>query len=277
MSFSIFKLFRRNPKLDTNIADMHISTEWLSSLQNEDQFLVSFPRSGNRWVRTMLRDVIVLSHPEMPFPQNLKSWLPDIHTAPPSSQSKLHHDLPSRIIKSHNFRALRGRRMAYLFRQASDALVSFYHFHMKHEMWQEKVLALGMERFCLQMLPGWCAHVELALEQVRTAPEQTHLISYEAIKASPLPSLRALVKFYGLPADDDVLQQALENNTFERSRMQTGSRDLPNGPILRQGRVGAAIEELNEEVFAEIERTSGPFYEELTRQMQAQHAAALRE
>jgi hypothetical protein len=263
MNFSLGKLFRRETPLDTDVAGMPFDREWLAAIRPDDRFLMSYPRSGNRWLRTMLRDVFLLSRPEVDLPANHKILLPDIHASKAASfPPELVGVLP-RVIKSHNYRDLVGRSMIYLYRQAPDSLVSFYHFHLQHSMWPKQVAAMGLDEFCLRMLPGWCEHLQLAIQQRRSAPETIHSVSYETLKAAPAEQLRAIVAFLGLAADDAIIEKAVHENSFEKSRARLAEKKTARAPILRKGQVGGAAAELQPATLETIRAKADPVYAEL--------------
>ena len=56
------KLFPRRDALNRNIAGMPIHPVWQKHLGHSHQFIVSYPRSGNRWLRSMLADLLAPEH-----------------------------------------------------------------------------------------------------------------------------------------------------------------------------------------------------------------------
>ena len=242
-----------------DVLNMSIPTD---RLRDDDQFIASYPRSGNRWLRTMVNDVIVLNRPDLPPPAGLQALVPDFHQNEPDERVMEQFGLKSRILKSHNLQAIQGWRMVYLFRRAADALISFHHFHLKQPKWEETVKNLGVDKFCETMLPTWIGHVEMAVRQGEWLPERTCLISYETLHACPLEALRKAVGFLGIGATDDVIAKAVENNSFENSVAKlAGKKTEGAAPILRQGRVGGAAEELKPETLRKIEAASESLYQ----------------
>ena len=257
MNSFLSKILRSAPPLDPDIAGMVIPAERLQGLRENDQFIVSYPRSGNRWLRVIVRDVIVLNRPELPAPEDLKTLVPDLHHYEPDGPALAQFGVQARILKSHNLRDIAGRRMVYIFRQAADALVSFYRFRCQQPQWAATVSSMTLEAFCSAMLPGWIDHMEIAVRAANRSPEHTCFVAYEALHASPLPAVRKTVGFLGLHATDDVIARAIEGNAFEKNRAQLAPG---SGPILRKGRVGSASEELSTEMLTRIEAAAEPLY-----------------
>lgn len=84
MSFlGLFKKKLPKPGIP-EVAGMHIPTAHLRALLPSDQFLISYPRSGNTWMRHMLKDVNLLGRPDLPQELNPNHLMPDIHQSGPA-------------------------------------------------------------------------------------------------------------------------------------------------------------------------------------------------
>lgn len=252
------KLLRPGPVLEPDLAGMVIPAERLRRLRESDQFIVSYPRSGNRWLRMILRDVIVLNRPELTAPPDLKTLIPDLHHDAPDDSALAQFGVSARILKSHNLRDIAGRRMVYIFRNAADALVSYYRFRCQNPQWASTVSAMSLEAFCQTMLPGWIDHMKIAISAAETAPKQVHFIAYEALHTEPARVLRRVVDFLGIAVADEVIARAIEANSFVKNRAKVTEG---KGPILRKGRIGSAGEELSAEVLKEVEAVARPLYQ----------------
>lgn len=248
------------------VAAMAIPAERWESLRPSDQFVVSYPRSGNTWLRYLLREVIVLQHPELPAPADLEALLPTVHVAAPDDPAQEAFGLRTRLLKSHNIADLSGRRMVYIFREPADALVSFYH-HRRRKLARKGVeLEETLDGFCQRRVPVWCEHVRLGLEQHGAFPGDTLLLAYEDLHARTQAALRGVVDFLGLPASDAQLAEAIERNRFERLRSKEEQKAAPpasSAPgefFFRKGRVGGGGEELCAESVRLLERAARPLY-----------------
>ena len=114
---------RRSPSPRLGMASMPIAPEVLADLRDGDRFLVSFPRSGNTWLRHLLQELIILRRPDQPRPIDLETLQPSVHRGAIDRPATAAFNLPWRLLKSHNIRDLRGHQIIYLFRQPADALV----------------------------------------------------------------------------------------------------------------------------------------------------------
>ena len=245
MSFlGLFKKTQPKPGLP-EVAGMHIPATHLNALQPSDQFLISYPRSGNTWMRNLLKDVILLGHPDLPQDVHPDHLLPDIHQGDLAHPAQHQFGMQSRILKSHNIRDIRSHRAVYLFRTAADSLLSYYHFGiLRKQPWI--IEGETADDFCHRFLPTWDEHMSIALEMHAAAPGQILFVSYESLLADGPRELRRVVDFYGLPATDETLAAATERNTFEKLRAREQQR-VPDakGFFYRKGREGSAREELS--------------------------------
>jgi hypothetical protein len=244
-----------------DVAGMQVAPERLAALRPDDQFLVSYPRSGNTWVRHLLREVILLGRPDLPPPEKLWMLIPDLHVHEMEHPARTVFGMPTRIFKSHNLRDLRGRRIVYIFREPVDALTSYFHFHVREKM-EPELVAQGPDAFCQAMLPGWCEHVRMALDEFATAPSRMLLVSYEMLLDDGPRALGAITHFLGLMADEAMLAAAIERNKFENLRaVEAGNPQNPEEFFFRKGRAGAGREELTTETQRAIAAVAKPFYD----------------
>src|SRR4051812_9078528 len=91
--------FKKRPQ-PNDVAGMLIPEERFRSFRDGDQFLVSYPRTGNTWTRYLLSDVIRLEYPGLAANEGPDRLVPPLHrkdiafVRPPEG-------VP-RIFKSHN-------------------------------------------------------------------------------------------------------------------------------------------------------------------------------
>ena len=254
------KILGRQPPPAVDVAGMNVAPERLEALRPDDQFLVSYPRSGNTWVRHLLREIILLSRPDLPAPEALWMLIPDLHVHDMDHPARVRFKMPTRIFKSHNLRALRGRRMVYIFREPGDALTSYYHFHVRERI-EPEMVAGGPDLFCRTFLPGWCEHLQLALDEHAVAPERLLLVAYEMLLRDGVRALGRIADFLGLPVDEAGLATAVEKARFEKLREREAQNPQhPDEYFFRKGRPGTGREELSEETQAAIAATAQPLY-----------------
>ncbi len=259
----LHRIFRRSERADPNVLAMPIPPDRFAALRPDDQFIVSYPRSGNTWMRHLLRDVIVLSQPEKTAPESIWMLIPDVHIPVHEMQHAAQEDfgVRRRILKSHHLEKIGSHRLLYIFRQPADALVSYFHFHRLQEAIRHQVDE-GIDAFCRHMLEGWCAHVEFALAIRERAPGNTMFVSYESLTTDGPATVGRAAGFLGIEASPEVIAQAVERNAFARlrekeERTRTGADEY----FFRKGKIGSAREELSSETLSLISKRGGPIYE----------------
>ena len=89
---------------------------------DSDIFIVSYPRSGNTWVRTIISE-IVFKHSGKKL-GDLCKFIPDLHT-PNIDNIILKHP---RIFKSHFNYSDEYKRVIYIVRDPRDVFISYYKY-----------------------------------------------------------------------------------------------------------------------------------------------------
>jgi hypothetical protein len=255
------KILGRRPGSSMDVAGLDLAPERLAALRPDDQFLVSYPRSGNTWVRHLLREVIVLGRPDLSPPDKLWMLIPDLHQHKMEHPARTLFGVPTRIFKSHNLRDLRGRRIVYIFREPADTLISYFHFHIREKM-NPDLVARGPDAFCREMLPGWCEHVRMALDEFAAAPSRMLLVSYEMLTRDGVRTLGVITRFLGLRADEALFPAAIEQSKFENLRAKEAQN--PQNPeefFFRKGRAGTGREELTARTLQIIAESANPVYD----------------
>jgi len=92
----------------------------------DDIFLVSYPKSGNTWIRFLLGNLL---NPEERITfANVERKVPDIYA---KSRQALKKMQAPRLIKSHECFDPRYRRVIYIVRDPRDVALSAYHYDRK--------------------------------------------------------------------------------------------------------------------------------------------------
>lgn len=247
---------------------MAIPAARLADLRASDQFLISFPRSGNTWLRYLLREAILLSRPGLPPLESLLEILPAIHNATPVRERHAEFGLPGRLIKSHNLADLPGVRMVYLFREPADALASLVHFRIRRAAGGLSAPVQGtLDENCLRLLPEWCEHLQLAIARHRALPGQSHFVAYEAMHRETVGVFADVAAFLGVKLTGAHIARAVEQCHFahlQKSEQERAGKS-DQGLFFRKGRVGGGAEELRPDTLHRIESAGRDCYDEACR------------
>jgi hypothetical protein len=202
-------------------------------------FVSSFPRSGNTWVRYLLADVIlqgqgVETSTELPVQHN--KIVPDIYCNWISRGNETTPN-PGLFVKTHQVfdeleerfggapRALqtggapaggafRNCKFIYLYRSPDDALVSLFHYFARQKHLKAKT-ACGIDAFCVGRLGDWEHNISSYL---RAADEgaAVSFVPYELLLQYPVEILGNLLHWLGVGHDNQKVQRAVSNMEFNK-------------------------------------------------------------
>jgi hypothetical protein len=201
-----------------------------------DAAIVSYPKSGNTWVRFLIANILKRHDDEVVDFHSVQKYVPELGR---------HDDdirrLPApRIVKSHGYDARAARKVVYVLRDGRDAYVSYY-FHLQAR------LALGTT--FLQFLASphvtsepWVRHVSHWI--IDAAPHlQRLVVRYEDLLADCERELSRITDFLGLEVTRERVDAAVRASTFARLRELEVERGRPyrsSGPdvFVRRGEAG---------------------------------------
>jgi hypothetical protein len=237
----------------------------------DDVFLVSYPRSGNTWMRFLIGNLV---NPEEPITfANIEARIPEIYLF----ADRVLRRLPCpRILKSHEYFDHRYKRVIYIVRDPRDIATSMYHYSVKRGDIPD---GYSIEKFVPRFIKGqfledfgtWHEHVSSWLA-TRQNNSGFVLLRYEAMLANPE---RELAKAAGLlrvnPTEDAIARavrlssaaqmRELENRQAEAWKLTRETRK--DKPFVRTARSGSWRSELPQESVQEIECAWGVLMQEL--------------
>jgi hypothetical protein len=181
----------------------------------DDVFLVSYPRSGNTWLRFLVGNLI---HPETPVTfANIEAVVPSIYV---HRDVKLRALARPRVLKSHEAFFGRYRKVIYIVRDPRDIAVSYYHYQLKYKQLSPGVsLEEFVPLFIVDNFEGlygpWGDHVMswLAMRDTRDA---FLLLRYEDVMENPERELAKVGTFLGIPPAPERVRQAVERSSASR-------------------------------------------------------------
>ena len=231
---------------------------------DDDIFLVSYPRSGNTWMRFLLA-MIIKKSADVNF-DNIEKYIPDLYRNGNDDLMKI--DRP-RIIKSHEICNPGYPRVIYLVRDVRDVLVSCYHYTLKmgnNYSFDEYFNRHMMNDNHPQKFGTWGMNVRSWLDSRNSIA----LIRYEDLLARPENSIKTLLDKLSVEYDDSVIKLATSSCSFTNMREKEDKAQNINyldenreNKFIRQGRVGVWHEYFTAEHIAKIKSEYGGLLIEL--------------
>lgn len=224
-------------------------------VQDEDIFLVSYPRSGNTWVRFLLANLMRNEDEEIDF-HNIHDYVPEIGR----DNKRIKQMPPPRIIKSHDPYDSRYPRVIYLVRDGRDVYVSFYHYRLNvlpEDCSFQDFLRREDHFPCL-----WRDHVDSWLYEQRDVHPDLITLRYEDLLEDAGRELERLVDFVGIQASELDIKVAVENSSFHHMKEIEKSKGRKYAPtdadqFIRKGEHGNWRDYFTEEDKAFFKKRAG--------------------
>lgn len=227
----------------------------------DDVFLVSYPRSGNTWLKFMIAHL--LTGEEVGFDRSEELVPPvGMHARAPRLTPA-----GGRVVKSHEpYRRLHGRAyrtVVYLARDGRDVAVSYYFHQIRRDFFSGEFgdFLTHFLRGDVEGYGAWHDHVESWLARPRAA--RTLVVRYEDLLADTPAELARVAEFLGAPADDAALRAVVESNTASRMRSKEDDSQLltrrkrNDVPFVRRAAAGTWTEAFGDDELDRFERVAG--------------------
>lgn len=213
-----------------------------------DAYVVSYPKCGRTWLRTLLRTYVHATGSSLHF-----FWNRNVCRLPGGTVVAFDHDKGNWVPAPRSAFTFAREKYAstgvvFLVRDPRDVLVSSYH----HLSRRDRVYTNGLSSFVrdrhvgigkiIRFMNMWSANKDLCSRFL--------IVTYEQLHADTAETFDRVVRFLGLPVDRNALDTAVAQSSFERmKRMEregvlnepwmraerTASRDAMK---VRRGRVG---------------------------------------
>lgn len=224
----------------------HLTLRWLQVWRRHlgaSTFLVSFPKSGRTWLRTMVEYAVEREYGAA-AKQGLWSF---VHDDDPFWRRPA--ELASRKTE------FRYKRVILLTREPKDVLVSsFFHKRDRQGLWTG-----SLQEYLAQPIGGletwvryheiWRAHAQEPLAFME--------ISYEELHADAVGQLQRVLAFLGRPVPDETLAEAVRHASFERmqarERESCGADARAESLKARKGLVGGHRDYLSPDEIAALD------------------------
>ncbi|CCH96632.1 sulfotransferase domain-containing protein [Microcystis aeruginosa] len=209
----------------------------------EDVFLVSYPKSGNTWLRFLIANAIKVHYR---IDQDVNFFT--IEGIIPSPRGKINlqptgpfgrTDL-SRIIKSHSAYHPYYYRVILLVRDPRDVMVSYYHYLKGLKRISEATTISELIRDDKYGIMSWVKHSKSWYFDHNPAGQRIKIFRYEDFLEDTKLQLFLLMEYLGIIMDNGSLEEAITLSSKERmkaSELKHASLNLVNEKMsfVRQG------------------------------------------
>jgi hypothetical protein len=183
---------------------------------SDDVFIVSYPRSGNTWMRFLIANLVDLT--DAATFANIERKIPDVYK---NTRNQLGRIPRPRILKSHEYFDPRYKRVIYIVRDPRDVVISYYHFHRKTKMIED---GYSIDQYVTRFIAGnldeygsWEENVASWLA-TRRARSSFLLLRYEDLLEHPARELSKIATFLCINRSSAQLARAIELSSADRMR-----------------------------------------------------------
>lgn len=195
----------------------------LFSPSEDDVYLVSYPRSGNTWMRTIISNL--LYRKSVDGLKDLQYYVPDIHVKTYADEvvpAKFH------VIKSHfayqnnSNNIKKYKRVVYIIRDPRDVVLSHYRYQKYLSSYNS-----GFENFFIDWINGrvwpcsWQEHVNSWTgDGTHELEINLHVIRYEDLLSDTTGQIVKLIDFLEFDISREAIQQAIASASAEKMRLK---------------------------------------------------------
>lgn len=179
-----------------------------------DVMLVSYPKSGNTWVRALIANII---SPGLSL-SDMEKLIPNIYASSPRDLSKAYiFSFGGRVIKSHEaFRPFYGK-MIYIYRDPRDVMISYFYYLKKKGRFSES--SYGLEDFSDPFVDGkldrsgkldrygtWYQNVK-SWKELKN--DKILFLSYESLLKNTKHEFKRILEFIGEQVESNSVDRAV--------------------------------------------------------------------
>jgi len=208
----------------------------INDILPDDIFLVSYPKSGNTWLRFILAYLINGTQKSLNL-QGIESIVPDVYR----SKDVVDAMHGRRIIKTHDALFEYYPKVVYIYRDYRDVLVSYYHYKAALKEFEGTFSAFIRSDEIAEPFGAWKQHVKLALQHAAQNPNKILLLKYEDLLGNFETELEKLAVFCKIEQwNVDEIKRLTEIATLKNNET-TGNSDFlqrSGSRFFREGKAG---------------------------------------
>lgn len=219
--------------------DIEVIPNYAKRLREDDVFLLSFPRSGNTWMRAICAGILY-PHTTIQSLTDLDDYIPDLNTRFPDHE---HYSSP-RVVKSHHpYHQREGwqneklyGKFIYILRHPYKVMTSYYDF----ERFRAPHLFTTMSDFVEQVVMGgyhfgnWEQHI--ISWQYAAKKSESLFLRYEDLQKNTLPNIIRIAQFLGKSVDEAQAETIRQFSSQESMiEMDKKGSEVPGYEFVRRG------------------------------------------
>ena len=187
-------------------------------LKSNQYYIVSFPKSGNTWMRIILSNILSTEKGGNIFLKEIQALVPDSHIPAQldaaGKSGSLFSSLKFQFVKSHDPYSgfFKGKNVIYIVRDGRDVLNSYYNYSNARSEEKLKMLDLIKSN---DEFGDWSTHIK---SWHNGGHGKFILLRYEDLLADTENEMKRLLKFIDFEVSEEVLKLAIKNSKFEKLR-----------------------------------------------------------
>lgn len=209
----------------------------LKEIKTDDTFLVSYPKSGNTWLRFVLAYLISGSKNKLSF-QEVEKIIPDVYV----SKDWIDKMKSPRFIKIHDTLLHHFPKTIYIVRDYRDVLLSFYHYKIALKEFDGDFSSFIRSNEITEPFGSWKEHVSKALFFSKENSNRILFLHYEDMKNNFEQTLHLLSAFTGLKNFEHNRIKELTNfENLQQTESASGSEFMNRSGknFFREGKTGS--------------------------------------
>lgn len=232
-------------------------------VRNDDVFLVSYPRSGNTWMRFVLGSLI--HNVDVNF-DNMEEYFPDIYR---NTYFQLESLKGPRYLKSHEPYDKRYPKVVYIVRDPRDVAISYFYWMLKFNKYEGEINGFLDMFFDPDGISygRWDDHYESWIENSDKVNRGVLFLRYEELIDNTIDNIKTILNFININIDNDVIHNVVKRNSFSGMKNKENYASDQNPlfkatnkeiPFVRKGTTGQWKSDLSDIHLERFRREFGP-------------------